>query len=108
MKWTLSEYDPEMLADIIIDRLKGKGGLFWRRNITDRTWEYWNTPNIQVLCIYSQRVSDIGKPNSIYCSLLGIHMHKDYMILKSWGGSIYRISLNELKPALKSNIKNNK
>lgn len=107
MKWTLNEYDPEMLADIIIDRLKGRG-YFWHRNITDRTWEYWNTPNIQVLCIYSQRISNIGKPNSIYCSLLGIRMHKDYMILKSWGGSIYKISLNELKSALKSNIKNNK
>lgn len=107
MKWVLSEYDPEMLADIIIDRLKRRG-YYWRHNITDRAWEYWNTPNIQVLCIYSQRIRNIGKPNSIYCSLLGIRMRKDYMILKSFGGSIYRISLNELKPALKSNIKNNK
>lgn len=101
MKWTLSEYDPEILADIIICKLRDKD---WDNyhNILEKEWEYWDSSGTQVLSIYSHR------NHRTYCTILAIYICKDYMILKSWGGSIYIISLNELKPALKSNIKNNK
>lgn len=88
MKWTLSEYDPEMLTDIIINRLKGKG-YFGRCNITDKTWEYWDNSGTQVLSIYSRR------NHRTYCTILAIYICKDYMILKPWGGSIYKFSLYE-------------
>lgn len=101
MKWTLSEYDPEMLADIIIDRLKVKD---WDNyhNILEKKWEYWDSSGTQVLSIYSHR------NHRTYCTILAIYIRKDYMILKSFGGSIYIISIDELESALKSNIENAK
>ncbi len=99
MKWTLTEYNPEILADIIIGKLKEKGW-YGYRDILEKEWEYWDSSGIQVLCIYSQRISNVGKPNRTYCTILGIHMRKDYMLLKSWGGAEYKIPLNELEPAL--------
>ena len=101
MKWTLSEYDPEILADIIIRKFRDK---YWYEChiILDKKWEYWDSSGTQVLSIYSHR------NHRTYCTILAIYIGKDYMFLKSWGGSIYMISIDELEPALKSNIENAK
>ena len=99
MKWTLSEYDPEILADIIICKLRDR---YWYNchTILEKKWEYWDSSGTQVLSIYSHR------NHRTYCTILAIYIRKDYMILKSWGGSIYMISIDELESALKSNIEN--
>ena len=101
MKWTLSEYDPEILANIIICKLRDR---YWYNchTILDKKWEYWDSLGTQVLSIYSHR------NHRTYCTILAIYICKDYMILKSWGGSIYIISIDELESALKSNIENAK
>lgn len=101
MKWTLSEYDPEILADIIICKLRDRD---WDNyhTILDKKWEYWDSSGTQVLSIYSYR------NHRTYCTILAIYIGKDYMFLKSFGGSIYMISIDELEPALKSNIENTK
>ena len=101
MKWVLSEYDPEILADIIICKLRDR---YWYNchTILEKQWEYWDSSGTQVLSIYSHR------NHRTYCTILAIYIRKDYMILKSWGGSIYIISIDELESALKSNIENAK
>jgi hypothetical protein len=101
MKWVLSEYDPEKLADIIICKLRDR---YWYNChiILDKKWEYWDSSGTQVLSIYSYR------NHREYCTILAIYICKDYMILKSLGGSIYIISIDELESALKSNIENAK